>query len=146
MAKIIRHDYSVIHDALNNMIVAEVKAALSLLPEKSIEADKVALCRVVISPNGDYVPQDVAVWYVKLDEGSGQLVIGGKPGMDDRITEYYEDDDFLDITDFGYLITQIADKVEDGKTAAEKRRIQWAVHRFVLEDELKEAAQKTVIA
>jgi hypothetical protein len=144
MAKIIRHDYSVIHDALNNMIVAEVKAALSLLPEKSIEADKVALCRVVISPNGDYVPQDVAVWYVKLDEDSGQLVIGGKPGMDDRITEYYEDDDFLDITDFGYLITQIADKVEDGKTAAEKRRIQWAVHKGVLEDALKVAAQKIV--
>ena len=144
MAKIIRHDYSVIHDALNNMIVAEVKAALSLLPEKSIEADKVALCRVVISPNVDYVPQDVAVWYVKQDEGSGQLVIGGKPGMDDRITEYYEDDDFLDITDFGYLITQIADKVEDGKTAAEKRRIQWAVHNGVLEDALKVAAQKTV--
>ena len=142
--KLIRHDYRDIHNAMNKMIIAEVKAALGLLPEKSIEADKVALCRVVISPNGDYVSQDVAVWYVKLDEGSGQLVIGGKPGMDDRITEYYEDDDLLDITDFGYLITQIADKVEDGKTAAEKRRIQWAVHKGVLEDALKVAAQKIV--
>ena len=33
MTKMIRHDYGAIHDALNKMILAEVKAALELLPE-----------------------------------------------------------------------------------------------------------------
>ena len=143
MAKLVRHDFGSIHDALNKVIIGEVKAALGLLPEKSIEADNVALCRVVISPNGDYVPQDVAVWYVKLDEGSGQLVIGGKPGMDDRITEYYEDDDFLDITDFAYLIDQIAAKL-DGDGAYNLPNSSFMVLGYSAESSLRYAAERVV--
>ena len=143
MAKLIRHDFGSIHDALNKVIIGEVKAALGLLPEKSIEADNVALCRVVISPNGDYVPQDVAVLYVKLDEGSGQLVIGGKPGMDDRITEYYEDDDFLDITDFAYLIDQIAAKL-DGDGTYNLPNSSFMVLGYSAESSLRYAAERVV--
>ena len=143
MAKLVRHDFGSIHDALNKVIIGEVKAALGLLPEKSIEADNVALCRVVISPNGDYVPQDVAVWYVKLDEGSGQLVIGGKPGMDDRITEYYEDDDFLDITDFAYLIDQIAAKL-DGDGTYNLPNSSFMIMGYSAESSLRYAAERVV--
>lgn len=143
MAELVRHDFGSIHDALNKVIIGEVKAALGLLPEKSIEADNVALCRVVISPNGDYVPQDVAVWYVKLDEGSGQLVIGGKPGMDDRITEYYEDDDFLDITDFAYLIDQIAAKL-DGDGTYNLPNSSFMILGYSAESSLRYAAERVV--
>ena len=144
MAKIVRHDFSGIHKALNELIIAEVKAALALLPGKSVEADgRVPLCHLVISPNGDYAPRDVSVRYVTLQD-NGRLAIGGTDNGYDHITEYDEDDDMLDITDFAYLIDRIAVMVEDGKTAKEKRRIRWSVYRDILEDAIKVAAQKVV--
>lgn len=112
MGKIISTDFGSIHDALNKMIIAEVKAALELLPEKCIEVESNAsLCRIVVSPGCDYQPRDVSVRKVWLDEGG--LHITGFDG-DERTwtTDYDEDDDWLDITDFQYLIGQIAEKVE----------------------------------
>lgn len=115
MAKITFHDFGSIHDALNDMIIAEVKAALELLPEKRIEDG--SLCRVVVSPNCDYDPRDLCVEKVWLDE-DGTLCFSGTENhgsfiIDDDSDEWTENDDLLDITDFEYLIEQIAAKVND---------------------------------
>ena len=111
MAKIIRHDYGAIHDALNKMIVAEVKAALSLLPEKCIESQHIApLCRIVVSDGANYAPKDFSVYKVWIEGDS--LHVAGLIEDSDYDAEYTEEDDLLDITDFGYLIDQIAEKVE----------------------------------
>ena len=119
MAKFIRHDYGTIHDALNKMIVAEVKAALSLLPEKCITTDDwhVSLCRIVVSNGFDYNPIDLGVRRVWLDK-DGDLCFSEYTANQDEdgIYDMTEDDDLLDITDFGYLINQIAEKVEGDKT------------------------------
>ena len=115
MAKIIRHDFGSIHDALNKMIVAEVKAALELLPEKCIATDdyRVPLCRIVVSTAFDYNPVDLGVRRVWLDK-DGDLCFSEYTANQDEdgIYDMTEDDDLLDITDFGYLIDQIAEKVE----------------------------------
>ena len=123
MAKFIRHNYGAIHDALNKMIVAEVKAALSLLPEKCIREEGAALCRIVIGPQSDYSPRNIAVDEVWVDEKDGLLHIYGRdltieacsidPNVADNMEpdEWTEEDDLYDITDFGYLIEQIAEKV-----------------------------------
>lgn len=115
----IRHDYGAIHDALNKMIVTEVKAALELLPEKCIATDDwhVPLCRIVVSTAFDYNPIDLGVRRVWLDK-DGDLCFSEYTANqdDDGIYDMTEDDDLLDITDFGYLIDQIAEKVEDDKT------------------------------
>jgi hypothetical protein len=66
MAKMIRHDFGGIHDALNKMIIAEVKAALEQLPGKRIEGG--SLCRVVVSPGCDYEPRDLCVDKVWIGE------------------------------------------------------------------------------
>lgn len=113
MAKMIRHDYGAIHDALNKMIVTEVKAALSLVPGKKIEGG--SLCRVVVSPSCDYEPRDLCVEKVWLDE-DGILCFSGTENhgsyiVDDDPDSWTEDDDLLDITDFQYLIEQIAEQV-----------------------------------
>ena len=112
MAKIISTDFGSIHDALNKMIIAEVKAALELLPEKCIEAEsEVPLCHIVVSPDCDYLPRDVSVRKVWLEEGLLHIT-GFDGGERTWTTDYDENDDMLDITDFQYLIGQIAEKVE----------------------------------
>ena len=115
----IRHDYCAIHDALNKMILAEVKAALSLLPEKCITTDdyRVPLCRIVVSNSFDYYPIDLGVRRVWMDK-EGDLCFSEYTAVQDEdgIYDMTEDADLLDITDFGYLIDQIAEKVEGDKT------------------------------
>ncbi len=115
----IRHDFGSIHDALNKMIIAEVKAALSLLPGKSMETDnyRSPLCRIVVSTNGEYVPEDFSVRRVWIDK-DGNLCFSEYTADEDydAIYDYTENDDLLDITDLGYLIDQIAEQVEDDKT------------------------------
>jgi hypothetical protein len=119
MAKMIRHDFGSIHDALNKMIIAEVKTALEQLPEKCIATEdwRVPLCRIVVSDGYDYNPTDLGVRRVWLDEG-GELNFSEYTVNQDKggIYDYTENDDLLDITDFGYLIDQIAEQVEDDKT------------------------------
>lgn len=124
MAKMIRHDFGGIHDALNKMIVAEVKAALELLPEKCIREEGAALCRIIVGPVSDYSPRNIAVDEVWVDEKDGLLHIYGRDvtveacGLDPNVAdnvepdEWTEQDDLYDITDFAYLIDQIAEKVE----------------------------------
>ena len=73
----IRHDFGAIHEALNKMIIAEVKTALELLPEKCIREEGAALCHVIIGPD-DYNPRDVAVDEVWVDEKDGLLHIYGR--------------------------------------------------------------------
>lgn len=111
MAKITFHDFGAIHKALNDLIIAEVKAALELLPEKTIKTDGPAsLCRIVVSDNADYRPVDAAVTKVWL-EGDGTLcLLATSEGTSGLFTE--EDTDWLDISDFKYLIEQIAATVE----------------------------------
>lgn len=121
----IRHDYSAIHDAQNKMIVAEVKAALSLLPEQEMEGP--SLCRIVVSDGNDYEPKDVAVDRVWLHKDRLYFYGHIMPLPDDGNIEPDEfeggegdeettETDWLDITDFSYLIDQIAEKVDDDKT------------------------------
>lgn len=121
----IRHDFSSIHDALNKMIVAEVKAVLSLLPEQDIEGP--SLCRIVVSGGDDYEPKDVAVDRVWLHKDRLYFYGHIMPLPDDGNIEPDEfeggegdeettETDWLDITDFGHLIDQIAEKVEGDKT------------------------------
>ena len=114
MAKMIRHDYGAIHEALNNMIVAEVKAWLEQMPEKRMEGG--SLCRVVVSPNGDYEPRDLCVEKVWLDD-DGMLCFSGTENhgsyiVDDDPDAWTENDDLLDITDFAYLIDQMVEQLE----------------------------------
>ena len=125
MAKFIRHDYGAIHDAQNKMIVAEVKAALSLLPEQEMEGP--SLCRIVVSDGNDYEPKDVAVDRVWLHKDRLYFYGHIMPLPDDGNIEPDEfeggegdeettETDWLDITDFSYLMDQIAEKVDDDKT------------------------------
>lgn len=114
MANIITSDFGSMHDALNKIIINEVKAALRLLPAKSIKSEKGPLCRIVISGNGDYQPRDLSVTHVWLD-GEECLHIEGRPesASGSWTDSYDEDDDMLDITDFQYLITQIGEKLNE---------------------------------
>lgn len=125
MAKFIRHDFGGIHDALNKLIIAEVKAALSLLPEQEIEGP--SLCRIVVSDGDDYEPKDVSVDRIWLHKDRLYFYGHIMPLPDDGNIEPDEfeggegdeetaETDWLDITDFGYLIYQIAEKVEGDKT------------------------------
>ena len=117
MAKFIRHDYSAIHDALNKMIIAEVKAALELLPGKCISVDAwkgESLCRIVISDVDDYQPVDASVTKVFLVDAGKIGIIATVDGVSDLFTE--DETDWLDITDFAYLIDQIAERVEGDRT------------------------------
>ena len=120
MAKMIRHDFGGILDALNKMIVAEVKAALELLPEKEIAAEgDVPLCRIVVSDNADYKPENLGVTRIWIDD-EGKLHFQAFVYVQDCIEDVSDWDedcaDWLDITDFAYLIDQIAEKVEGDKT------------------------------
>jgi len=110
MATLIRHDFGAIHEALNKMIIAEVKAALELLPKKKIETeDGFPLCRVVVSDSAEYEPVDASVTKVWLEKDGTLCFLGTVHGCSGLFTE---EDDMLDISDFGYLIDQIAEKVK----------------------------------
>ena len=145
MAKMIRHDFCAIHEALNEMIIAEVKAALELLHWKKIEADgQVPLCRIVVSPNCDYSPRNMRVMKLWVDNANVLHIKGleGDEGL--WMEEYTENDDMLDITDFAYLIDQIAAKVpDDGKPwhLAHESVLKCG---YVAEQSLKQAAEKLV--
>ena len=154
MAKFIRHDYSAIHDALNKMIIAEVKAALMELPEKCIREEGSALCRIIIGPDCDYSPRDIAVDEVWVDEKDGLLHIYGRDlthedcydiNWADNVEpdEWTEDDDLYDITDFEYLIDQIAEQA-DGDGTVNIANKSFVTCGYVAEFALRRAAQKTI--
>lgn len=115
MAKILSTDFCSMMAAMNHMIISEVKKALALLPDKRIEADgDVSLCRIIVSPGCDYSPRDLRVCAAWLDE-DGCLNVRGYED-DGRIwtTDYDEEhDDWHDISDFEYLISQVVDKLDD---------------------------------
>lgn len=147
MAKMIRHDFGSIHDALNKMIIAEVKAALELLPEREIGATNgLPLCRIVVSDNVDYKPENLGVTRIWLDDEGKlhfQAFVYVQDCMED-VSDWDEDcADWLDITDFEYLIDQIAEQVEGGKTYnLPKRSV--TVCGYVVELALKQEVEKTV--
>ena len=147
MAKMIRHDFGSIHDALNKMSVAEVKAALELLPGKCIATKdwRVPLCRIVVSDEYDYNPTDLGVRRVWLDEG-GELCFSEYTANQDEggIYDRTENDDLLDITDFAYLIDQIAEQVE-GDATYNLPNGSVLTCGYVAELALKQAVEKTVM-
>jgi len=116
MANVISTDFRAIHMALNKLIIKEVKAALRLLPGMMFKNEHHRpLCRIVVSPDGDYSPRDLSVKEVWLDEDD-LLHIEGNDGDEwANESEWTEDDDMLDITDFQYLISQIGAALPDGK-------------------------------
>lgn len=143
--RLIRHDFGTIHDALNNMIVAETKAALMQLPDKEFEkTDGCApLCRIVVSNGFDYNPIDLNVKRVWLN-GNGELCFSEYLAEEDEddVYAFTENDDLLDITDFGYLIDQIAEN------SPEDKRVNLAnesllVAGYVTEQALKQEVDKT---
>lgn len=115
MAKFITTDFGKIHDALNILILNEVRSALKLLPEEWMEGP--SLCRIVVSKVDDYAPKDVAVDNIWVN--NGKIYFDGHimPLPDDANVEpeQYEGDeddtDWIDITDFQYLISQIKGKL-----------------------------------
>lgn len=155
MAKMIRHDFGSIHDALNKMIIAEVKAALELLPEKCIREEGATLCRIIVGPDSDYSPRDIAVDEVWVDEKDGLLHIYGRDvtaeacGLDPNVAdnvepdEWTEQDDLYDITDFSYLIDQIAERAEGDATYNLPNR-SLLTCGYVAELALKQEMEKTV--
>jgi hypothetical protein len=150
MAKFIRHDYGAIHEALNKMIIAEVKAALELIPGKCICWDgETPLCHIVLSPNEEYIPRDVSVIEAHIaqeKELGGALVIAGY-NDDDRerfAINWFEDEtDWINITDFGYLIDQIAERVKDDKTVNLPNK-SLLTAGYVTEWALRQATEKTI--
>lgn len=150
MAKFTRHDFGGVLEALNDMIIAEVKAALSLLPEQKIEGH--SLCRIIIGPSDDYSPRNIAVDEVWVDDG--MLHICGRDlihedcfdqNWADNVDpdEWTEEDSLYDITDFSYLIEQIAEQVEGDKTinVANKSLMTCG---YVAEKSLKSAAENLI--
>ena len=126
MKSIITNDFCDIQKALNKLIIGEVKAALRLLPDMMFkDKHRHTLCRIVVSPDCDYSPRDLSVKEVWLDDDD-LLHIEGEEGDEwANESEWTEDDDMLDISDFGYLIGQIVDSLPDGEydlTNAEDRQ------------------------
>ena len=151
MAKMIRHDFGAIHDALNKMIVAEVKAALELLPEKCIREEGHTLCRIVIGSDCEYSPRNVAVDEVWVDEKDGLLHIYGRDLTFDQNwvdnvepDEWTEEADLYDISDFEYLIDQIAAKVPDDGKPYHLAHESILTAGYVTELSLKQAVEKLV--
>lgn len=152
----IRHDFSGILDALNKMIIAEVKAALERLPKKCIREEGHSLCRIIIGPEGDYSPRNVAVDEVWVDEKDGLLHIYGRDlthedcfdqNWADNVEpdEWTEEDSLYDITDFGYLIDQIAEQAQGNKTY-NLPNASSQICGYVAKRSLKQAIKKTVKA
>ena len=131
MASIITTDFSIIHNALNNLILGEVKAALRLLDEQMYQDANV--CRIVVSHHSDYEPKDVAVDCVWLD--NDKLCLSGHvmPIPDDGNIEPEEwkgdedKTDWYDITDFHYLIEEMRKKMPDGEHDLTNNKDAWNV-------------------
>lgn len=142
----IRHDFGGIHDALNKMIIAEVKAALEQLPEQMMQTKdrRVPLCRIVVSDSFDYNPTDLGVRRVWIDKG-GELCFSEYTANQDEdgIYDRTENDDLLDITDFGYLIDQIAERA-DGDATYNLPNRSVLTCGYVAEHALKQAVEKIV--
>ena len=142
--KFIRHDFGTIHDALNNMIVAETKAALMQLPDKEFETDGCApLCRIVVSNGFEYNPIDLNVKRVWLN-GDGELCFSEYTAEEDagNVYTWTENDDLLDITDFSYLIDQIAENSPEDKTVNLANE-SLVTAGYVTEQALKQEVDKT---
>ena len=119
MAKIITSNFSVIHDALNRMIINEVKQALRWLPDKQVcSSDDAPLCRIVITSSDDYQPRDLRVSLVSLCEDDSLIIVGRySDDTSEFPTQYYEDEcDWLCITDFHHLINHVRDLLPDDGT------------------------------
>lgn len=153
MANMIRHDFGGIHDALNKMIIAEVKTALKLLPERCIREEGHSLCRIILGSGGIYSPRNVAVDEVWVDEKDGLLHIYGRDlthedcfdqNWADNVEpdEWTEEDDLYDISDFAYLIDQIAKQVEGGNYNLPNMSM--LTCGYVAELLLKQEVEKTV--
>ena len=108
--------FEAMQQMLNQVIIGEVKSALEKQPGKAVMASRTghSLCRIVISPNGDYCPTDLAVKKVWLDD-KGKLNIRGKqslpgwaeanlPDYEPEESDWDEEDDLLNITDFQYML------------------------------------------
>jgi len=144
MAKMIRHDFGSILMELNAMIVAEVKAALELLPGKAMEsgANRVPLCRIVVSGTEEYLPIGISVRRVWIDDDD-TLCFSEYEARYNSPMNWDEYDDLLDITDFAHLIDQIAKQVEgDATYNLPDRSI--TVFGYVTEYALKRDVEKTV--
>ena len=114
MAKILSTDFCSMMAAMNHMIISEVKKALALLPGKCIEADSdVPLCHIIVSPSDDYSPRDLRVCAAWLDEDDC-LNVRGYEGDERTWTTDYDEEcaEWYDISDFDYLISQVADRLE----------------------------------
>ena len=113
MNKLIKHNYANLLAEVNELIVKETKAAVRLLPEKKIEGiGRIPLCRVLVSSE-DYCPRDLRVKRVWINEYD-ELAFSEYTAEEDEDDTYTwtENDDLLNITDFSYLIHQIAEKLE----------------------------------
>ena len=120
MAKFITTDFGKIHDALNILILNEVKEALKLLPEEWMEGP--SLCRIVVSKVDNYAPKDVAVDNIWVNKNKiyfdGHIMpIPDDANIEPEQYEGDEDDtDWICITDFYYLISQIKNKLTENET------------------------------
>lgn len=120
MATIRTHNYGAMLKELNRIIIAEVKAALQLLPKKEIGGPQCgeSLCRVIVGPEYDYYPRDLSVRHVWLN-GEGKLCFDGYEShngvLTDYLTQWDEHDSLYDITDMEYLVSLIADCVKGDK-------------------------------
>lgn len=145
MAKFIRHDYGAIHEALNKMIIAEVKAALMELPGKCISVDAwkgESLCRIVVSDVDDYQPVDASVTKVWLADAGKISIIATVDGVSGLFTE--DETDWLNITDFAYLIDQIAEQVESDEIVNIANKSLVTNNYVIAEFTLRTVAQKTI--
>ena len=116
MAKLIRHNYGAIYDALHKMIIAEVKTALSLVPGKAIKSEgDVPLCHILVSDNGEFRPEHVSVTKMTLD-AAGELHIWGTSEQYGGCLFDEDATDWLSIYDFDHLMNQLAEKLRGDKT------------------------------
>ena len=144
MAKLIRHDFRDIHNAMNKMIIAEVKAALALLPGKRIDADgPVPLCRIIVSLVSNYQPENLSVRSVFLREDGTLSFVASIPDSSNEWHANEEDADWLDITDFAYLIDQIASKLK-GDRIVNLPTKSLTTTGYVTEWALRQAVDRTV--
>lgn len=150
-----RHDYGAIHEALNKMIIAELKAWLEQMPAKTIRKNGHTLCRIVIGSCCEYSPRNIAVDEAWVDERDGLLHIYGrdltnKDSFDqnwaDNVEpdEWTEEADLYDITDFGYLIDQIAEQLEMPEGAWYIMEGYMASSCYRMEENMKQAVEKEV--
>lgn len=141
MAKITFHDFEAIHDALNDMIIAEVKAALGLLPYKSIVLDE-KINRVVVSESAFFEPVNATVTKVWLEAPHDCLKISVRLA-DGTCSIFSEDDDMIDISQLKYLILEIAAKVDEDKSC-NLQALSLLTCGYSTESSLRSAAERLI--